>query len=460
MAAESRSKRAFSCLSRRMSLTPRRREFTMESDMRKLAPLNIFRRPGCRHAQTCPESKARRERRPLILGGLCACALAGAGMLTGCGEEEKTAPAPPPAPPAPAAPAPSALDEAREALYRQLWEQISPLVTDRARVPEFNEPAKVYLEKLNAYYDALAALPPSMERVEVARRVAELTRNLGAFAKAFEAYEVALSDYESLAEADRNAVEGKRLHSSLLNGMGVCLLSISKVADSIPHYRQALEVDMSVLRDLGVGEETELPEANTDPNVSRAVADVLGSYRCLGESLVLVGDLEDARDVYKKGIDMMVKLKHLDVNSDMCIAYVKLHGALGDLESRCGNEMAALNSWAQAAELCKSIHNSSQLSLVKLQARHFLNTLAPLIAEKSRKLQAEANARQAAEEAREAEEARKVAEEAAAAQAAEEAKAAEEAARAAEEEKAAAAAKAEAQKEDRRRRRSRRSRNR
>ncbi len=394
------------------------------------------------------------------MGVAAAMSVLSAICLSSCGEEQKEATAPAAAvePSAAQQPAVSAVDAARDAVYRQLWEHISPLVTDRATVVEFNEPAKVYLETLQAYYTELAALPPSVERAEVARRIAELTRNLGAYAKALDAFERALEDFEALPEPDRNTVEGKRLHSALLNGTGLCLLSIDKAADSIPYYEKALEVDLAILRELGIGEDAELPEGNPDANVSRAVADVLGSYRCLGESHVMVGDLEEARDIYRKGIELMTKLKNLDVNSGMGIAYVKLHGAMGDLENRCGKEREALGAWVQAATLCNAIFTNSRTAMVKLQAKRFFDTLSPLITEKSNKLKAEADARQAEDAAREAEEAKKAAESAAAAQAEQEAKAAEEAARAAEAEKAAAAEQAEQPKEQRRKRRSRRNR--
>ncbi len=411
----------------------------MESEMRIFTPVSFFRRPGT----------------------VVAVSLLSAACLSSCGEKDEEASAAP-ASPAPAVEAPAEevslspeekVAAARETVYRQLLENIGPLVTDRAMAAEFNEPAKVYLESLNAYYAELSALPPTMERVDIGRRVAELTRNLGAYAKAFDAFERALEDFEALPEADRNTVEGKRLHSSLLNGTGICLLSINKASDSIPYYEKSLETDIAVLRDLGIGEESTLTEGNPDANVSRAVADVLGSYRCLGESHVAVGDLEEARDIYKKGIDTMAKLKHLDVNSGMGIAYVKLHGALGDLENRCGNEREALASWVQAANLCNAIFSNSRVVTVKGQAKRFFDTLSPLIMDKSRKLQAEAETQKSADAARAAEEAKQAAEQAAAAQAAQEAKAAEEAAKAAEAEKAAAAEQAEQPKEQRRKKR-------
>ncbi len=390
--------------------------------------------------------------------------LASAACLCSCGDNQEAPPPPAEAAaaveqPAAAPEAASGLEAAREAVYRQLLENISPLVTERAMAPEFNEPAKVYLESLVALYSELAAQSPSVERVDIARCVAELTLNLASYPKAYAAYERAQEDFDALAEADRNSIEGKRLHSALLNGTGVCLLSINRESEAIPYYEKALELDVAVLRELAIAEDAVQPEGNPDANVSRAVADVLGSYRCLGESYAVAGDYEEARDIYKEGIDIMAGLKNLDVNSDMGVAYVKLHGALGDLENHCGKDREALASWVQAASLCKAIFSSSRMPGIKAQAKRFFDTLSPLIMDKSRKMQAEAEVRQSAEAAREAAEAEKAAAEAAAAQAAEEAKAAEEAARAEEAEKAAAAREADKLKSERRSR-SRRSRNR
>ncbi len=384
-----------------------------------------------------------------------------AAFLCSCEEKEEPAPAAPAATEEPAAPKEDpakAAEEAREALYHQLLENVAPLVTSNAGVPEFNEPCKVYLETLQQFYGKLSALPPSWERADIAFRVAELTRNLGAHAKAIEAYATAVADFEALPEEERSSVDGKRRHSALLNGTGVCLLSTGKAAEAIPYYEKALETDISVLRALGVAEETSLPENNPDANVSRAVADVLGSYRCLGESHLVIGDLEEARDIYKKGIAEMTSLKQLDVNSGMGIAYVKLHSALGDLENRCGNEREALASWTQAATLCNAIFNNTRQVTVKVQAKRFFDALSPLIVEKNRKMQEEAAAAAKAEEAAKvAQEAEARAAEEAAAKAVEEARAAEEAAKAAAEaEKPAPEVRQEEPREERPRRRSRR----
>ncbi len=397
-------------------------------------------------------------------GMFCLAALASAACLCSCGENDKNAPAPaaPAATSAESSPdviswlkglvsseateSDSAVDEARKTIYHQLLEEIGPLVTEHAQVPEFNEPAKVYLESLQEFYALLAAQPVTVERADIAYRIAKLTLNLGAYAKAHEAFDRALEDFDALPEAARDAVSGKRLLSALLNGKGACLLRINKAADAIPYYEKALEADIAVLRDLGIADDAALPEGEPNANLSRAAADVLGSYRCLGEAHAVAGDLEEARDFYKKGLTRMEQLKRLDTNSGMGIAYVKLRSALGDLESRCGNEREALLNWARAAQDCKSIFMVTRRADVKVQTKRYAEALLPLIKEKSSKLQAEAEARKSEEAAREAAEAaevEKAVQEATAAQAAAEARAAEEEARAQEAEKAAAAKVAE-----------------
>ncbi len=341
-----------------------------------------------------------------------ALSLFSAACLCSCGEKEEAnqiAPAAAEETAATEAPAASELSAedaaaaAREAVYRQLLENIAPLVTANVGLPEFNEPAKIYLESLQRYDEALEGLAPSMDGVDIAARVAELTRNFGAHTKALEAAERALARFEALPEAERNTPEGMRRSSALYNSKGLCLLHLGRATDAIPCYEKALETDIAVLRQLGIGEESELVAGQPDANISRAVADVLGSYRCLGEAHVVAGDMEEARDIYKKGVETMTKLKHMDVNSGMGVAFVKLHGALGDLENRCGNDREALSSWLQAATLCQGIFNNSNRVIVKLQAKRFFDTLNPLITEKAQKLEKEAEARKAEAEALEAE---------------------------------------------------------
>ncbi len=392
-----------------------------------------------------------------LFGRAALVSLGAAALLCSCDDKpEPPAPATTPADSPAAEPQGPTAEEtaatAREAVYRQLLERISPLVTDRAAAAEFNEDAKLYLETLSAYYEALVALPPSADRVDIGLRVANLQLNLGAYAKAQETFGHVQEDIDALDEAARAAVAVRRMQSSVYNGTGLCLINIDKVADAIPYYDKALETDLAILAALGVAGDAALPEGDANPDVSRAVADVLGSYRCLGECHLVAGDMEEARDIYKRGIDLMTKLQNLDVNSGMGNAYVKLHAALGDLENRCGKEREALAEWVQAANLCNAIFTNSRTLGVKAQAKRSFDALRPLILEKSRKLQAEAEAKDSAEAAREAEDAAKAAEEAAKAQAEHEAKAAEEAAKAEAEEKAAAAREAEKPKDERRRR--------
>ncbi len=337
---------------------------------------------------------------PRVSGRAALVSLGSVALLSSCGDKEEPAvPAAPAEAAAEPAPAPEeaksatpqeVAEAAREAVYRQLFEKISPLVTDRAAAPEFNEDVKVYLESLVAYYEALAALPPSAERVLVGHRVANLRQNLGAYARAVETYDQVQKDWDALPEAERQAVALRRVQSAIYGGKGLCLLRSNKVADAIPLYEKALETDLAILAQLGVAEGAALPEGSPEPDVSRAVADVLGSYRCLGECHRVAGDMEEARDIYKKGIERMTQWMHLDVNSPMAIAYVKLHAALGDLENRCGKEREALASWVQAANLCNAVFTNSRQLAVKAQAKRSFEALRPLILEKNRKLQGEA----------------------------------------------------------------------
>ncbi len=386
------------------------------------------------------------DTRCFLRARLAAACLVAAACLCSCGDgQEEDAPSP--ATTAPAAPSAAAkqadkINRAHEAVYEQLMENIAPLVTDRAStVAEFNEPTKVFLESLQAYYDAIASAPPSAERAHIARRIADVMSSLRSYAKGYEAFQRAQADLDALPQSERDSVAGKRLQSAIWTGAGLCLINQNRATDALPYYEKALASDLSVLREVGPAEGEALPTGSIPPDVSRAVADALGSYRCLGECQLEAGDPEEARDTYRKGLQLMEELKQLDTSSAMGIAFVKLISAQGDLENRCGRDREALSAWVQAARLCNTIISKSGRAATKAQARSCFIRLNPLIKEKSQQLRAAAA--DDAEAAREAEEAARAAEEADRAQAEEEARAAEEAAKA---EREAAQRAAEAQK--------------
>ncbi len=338
--------------------------------------------------------------------GLAVACLAPA-CLCSCGDDAASTPAadtPATAATTPATPQPTSFP-ARDALFDELLNNISPLVTDRAMAPEFNEEAKILLEKLQAYYTELTGTPVTAERVMVARRIADVTRNLGAYTKAREAYERTQADLEALPESDRQSLAGRRLQSAISGGIGLCLLSSEKATEALPYYEKALETDLALLRSLGPAEGESLPQGELSADLAQAISDVLGSYRCLGDCLIYSEDPEEGRSIYQKGIDLMTELNATQVPFSVALSFAKLQSSLGDLENYTGREREALTAWAQAAKICRDILRSGSQPAIQIQARRCFNQLAPLIKEKAEKLQREAQAAQDTEAAKAAEEA-------------------------------------------------------
>ncbi len=335
--------------------------------------------------------------------GLAVAFLAPA-CLCSCGDDaqEASASAQPAATQAPAKPATC---PARDALFDELLNNISPLVTNHALVPEFNEETKILLEKMQAYYDELAAAPVSAERVVIARRIADVTRSLGAYAKARAAYDRTQADFDALPEAERQSLVGRRLQSSIWGGIGLCLLSQNKASEALPFYEKTLEGDLAILRSLGAEEGKPLPEGEVSADLARALADVVGSYRCLGDCLIWSDDPEEGRMTYQRGLDLITEL-HVTAPvasvAEVVLALAKLHSSLGDLENQNGREREALSSWVAASQNCRNILNEGVPASLRVEAARNINKLQPLIKEKSEKLQREA---QDAESARLAEEA-------------------------------------------------------
>ena len=394
-------------------------------------------------------------------GSRCAAILgmAAAFCLSSCGEKEAEAggetpaPAEQPAPVEQPAPAPEvqpepqgdALAEAREALFQYAVYTLGQKVTSPDEFPQLNSMVKDMLEMLHTYYAELQKGEPSKERARLALQIASTTRNLGAFAKAQGEYENAMTELESLPEDVKAEAEVQRMLSSCHNGLGVCLLAQNKATEALAKYEAALAVDEALFKAVAPAEGEALPEGEVEPGVSRAVTDLLDSYRCLGDCQRAVDDPEEAHATYTKGHELAQRLKRL--SSEMSIAYVKLLTSLGNLDNSMGKSKEAMGSWVIAARICQSLNASSPKLDVKAETKRCFDALLPAIQSVGQKLQAEQDAaKQKSEEEKAAAEAaaaeNAAAEKAAAERLAAEQKAAEQ--KAAEEKAAAEAAAQEA----------------
>lgn len=285
--------------------------------------------------------------------------------------------------------------EAREALFQAAVFGLAQKVTDPARYPDLNPDVKDFLELLNSYYETLSSTPGT-ERVRVGLQIAQTTRDLSAYPKAGLSYEQVLKDVEALTETEKNSTEIKRALSAAYSGTGACLLAQNKATEALPWYEKALAMDESLLQ--AVGPEAGQPiEADPIPEeLSRAAADVLGSYRCLGDCQRLAGATEEARETYLKGNKLASELKKL--SPDMSIAYVKLLMALGNLDNDNGSAKTALAAWRMAANICRSLNASSPRMDIKAETKRRYDTLAPAIQAVDAKLQAEQPAEDAEED--------------------------------------------------------------
>ena len=373
-------------------------------------------------------------------------------FLSSCDEKEAAAPAtaePTPVAAEPAAAEPAAepavaepaaeatvsqLAAAREALFNHAVFTLGQKIASPDAYPELNSVAKDMLELLQAYYAELQKGEISPERARVAVQIAGATRDLGAFTKAQTAYETAMAELNNLPEDVRKTPEFQRMLSSCYNGTGVCLLAQGKANEALAQYESALAVDEAQYQAVAPAEGTELPEGDVEPALSQASADLLDSYRCLGDCQRAVDDPEEARFTYMKGQDLVQRLKRL--SPEMSISFAKLLTSLGNLDNELGKAKEALNSWVIAAKICQSVNASCPRLEIKAETKRCFEALVPAINAVGSKLQTEqqeaekaaadekAAAEQAAAEQAKAE--KEAAERLAAEQAAAEAKAAEE----------------------------------
>jgi len=86
-----------------------------------------------------------------------------------------------------------------------------------------------------------------------------------------------------------------------------------------------------------------------------------------------MGDTEDARETYKKGLEMVPALRV--VTPKMAISYIKLLIASADLENSLGNMKGAYVSWFQAGDLSKKIALGNHPIGVRAEAKRLNESL-------------------------------------------------------------------------------------
>ena len=341
--------------------------------------------------------------------GMAALGLVSAWSLCSCGDEKpEAAPASEPAAEqpaaAPAAEAPelSDFDKTRDSLFDHMVFRLAQKVSNPELFPEVNAEVRDALALLTDYYAALAKEPDmAEERARTALLIAGITCDLGAYAKAYTAYEEAMKQVDALPEDIRNGRDANRSRSMIESGLGACLLYQGKSADALEHFRKSLELDLAIFKELHPDETKALEENNVDPEVAQAASSVMDSYRCLGDCYNVQGDTEEAKETYKKGLEMVPALRV--VTPTMAIAYIKLLIASADLENSTGNMKGAYVAWFQAGDLSKKIALGNHPIGVRAEAKRLNESLirplmqveAKLKEEQRKAAEAEAAARQA-----------------------------------------------------------------
>lgn len=292
----------------------------------------------------------------------------------------------------PAAPA-AATDADKEMLEYMIF-SVGDLVSKQASQPMWREEARDMRNRIEEYYKHLKASQASPTLcVKLGLFLANATRDLAAYDKAFEGYNAVLADWNNLPESERTSIEGRRMRSAIANGLGSCLLARGKAADALPYYEEALELDHKLFDELAPENHAELPAgSNISPDLIRAAEDVLSSYRCLGECQFAADDPEEARDTYRKGHELAMRMKNL--KPGMSIQYIRLLSAMGNLESNCGVPKKAYAAWMNAATTAQRLRKSSPSPAIQAQTARFLRELENSLKTVNKQLRDEAAAQQ------------------------------------------------------------------
>ncbi len=347
-----------------------------------------------------------------------------ASSLTSCGDKEEstaatqpaeapaadesadTAASPsatPAAPTSEAAPAAQTLEEAQEQLNRLYNNEVKKLINRTAANPTIRDTAILLLENLKACYTAMASQPVSVERVSLAVDIASFQREMGAWERSFESYELALKEWESLPMKQKAKTNVQQLKSSIYNGLGAVLLYLpipsndaaqiaKQKADSLKYFKEQLDNDLSIFTALGPKEGDTVPAGEWSPEVNRATSDLISSYRCVADGLRYNEQFDEAREAYLQGVKIAQRVQKLSDEPSMQL--IKILSALGDLERSQDKHAEAFNHWRTAATIAAQVNKNSRSYATKLESKQIVERLTPVL----RTLQTELAAKQAASE--------------------------------------------------------------
>lgn len=317
-----------------------------------------------------------------LLGVVCAVGLSSCGDEEGswCGHKH-VRPEPPAEEKAPTVEVAPAPEEPRQDLQKELFDYMVYTIADKVRglatQPAWRAEVRDMRNKLEAYYDRVkeeGADP--MEVVRLGMLLADTTHDMTAYPRAQGIYENVLKDWEALPEDVRTSVAARRIRSALANRMGSCCLMQRQFAEALPYYEKALELDKELFDSLAPADDQPLPEGDElGEDLENVSADLLSSYRCLGECQELANDPEQARETYQKGHELATRMKHL--RPSMSIQYIRLLTDLGNLESRAEDPRKALAAWARAAKIADMLRRSDAPSAIRVRAAQYRRELEP-----------------------------------------------------------------------------------
>lgn len=280
--------------------------------------------------------------------------------------------------------APVSLADSKEALFNQSLFVMAQKVTSPELFPELNSEVKTMLEMLETYYTALCKENgDAAERARAALMIAKTTRDLSAYAKAQTAYERALADIEAAPKDDY-------AKSAALSGIGSCLLAQNKAEEALAWYEKALAVDEEIYKAVAPAEGETVEGDEVPAPLAKAAANLLDSYRCMGDCQNFNGDPEGALATYKKGQDVINAIKKL--SPEMSVSFVKLLTVLGNLENANGKSKEALGAWVMAARICQALNANSPRLDIKAETKRCHDGLVPAIQSVAKKLQDEQEA--------------------------------------------------------------------
>lgn len=300
-----------------------------------------------------------------------AAALVGAAFLTACGDKEKEqkpeAAAQPSATPAPE----SVPDEGpcRESCCQEFADrtifEVADMLRTYVQAPEITESVRLLHELTETYLNALyAAKSPSPEdllyRCRVESKLGDLRADLQAGDRAAESYAQVLKTMNSLPEKLQGTVPARRVKSATLAGQAWLAIVKGDLDAAQKNAEAALAIDESLVEQL-TPKQGETPH----PAYESVARDLMGSYKVRADILNMRDDPEEARDTYKKAVELAKQLKQ--GSPETARKLVVVLSALGDLEKQTGNIDRAIESWFSAAKFCQELSKQARRD-VKAQA--------------------------------------------------------------------------------------------